>query len=218
MTKIRVVVVDDHAILREGVVALIGTQADMEVVGEAGDGLSAVEVARRTAPDVAVVDLSMPGRGGIDLIRRLGEVVPRTRCLVLSMHEDAAYLRSALDARATGYVAKRAAGSKLLDGIRATARGEAYVSLPAEVLARTFRASGRTGGGDGARLTDRERQVLVLIADGFTNKEIGAQLSISKKSVDSYRARIYEKLGVRSRAEIVRFATDAGLLSRPPSA
>lgn len=215
MSRIRVLVVDDHAILREGVVALVGTQPDLEVVGQAGDGFEAVEVARRTEPDVAIVDLSMPGRGGIDLIRRLGEVTPKTRVLVLSMHEDAAYLRSALEARAHGYVAKRAAGVKLLDGLRAVARGEAYVSLPAEVVAQTFRGNGRTSRAEGGHLTAREKQVLVLIADGHTNKEIGAKLEISKKSVDTYRARIYDKLGVRSRAEIVRYAADAGLLSRP---
>lgn len=211
--KIRILLVDDHAILRTGLRLLISAQEDMEVAGEAGSTQEGIEQAERLSPDVALIDLSLPGEGGIEAIRRLRASRPRTRTIALTMHDDAAYLRSVLAAGGAGYVVKRAADAELLTAIRAVHDGQPFFDLtldqatpqnPDDPLHASEAAL--------ARLTQRERQVLLLLAHGHTHSEIGVQLGISIKTVETHRARLSEKLGLKSRADLVRLALDAGLL------
>jgi len=217
--KIRVLIVDDHAIVRAGLRLLISGQEDMTVVGEAGCTQGGIEAAERLSPDVALIDLSLPGEGGIEAIRHLRRTRPRVRTVALTMHDDPAYLRSVLSAGGSGYVVKRAADSELLAAIRTVREGRSFVSsLLAEEEAEEpsdmqtgLQASG-VAGASLERLSGRERQVLVLLAHGHTHSEMAEQLGISVKTVETHRARLSEKLGLKSRADLVRFALDAGLL------
>jgi len=214
-TKIRLVVADDHAILRSGLRMLINAQPDMEVVGEASDGIEAVQAIQKANPDVAILDVTMPRSGGLDAIK---EVVIRnrsTRILLLTMHEEPAYLRTALAAGAAGYVLKKSVDADLLSAIRAVYKGRTYVdSELAEILVRdAFNKEGSTGSAANSVLSDRELQVLKLVAEGFSSREIAEQIYISTKTVETYRARFAEKLGLKSRAQIVRYALNLGLLS-----
>ena len=213
--KIRLVVADDHAILRSGLRMLINAQPDMEVVGEAEDGIEATRVIQSVNPNVAILDVTMPRSGGLDAIK---EIVARNRSiriLLLTMHEEPAYLRTALAAGAAGYVLKKSVDADLLSAIRAVHRGRTYVdSELAEILVRD--AISRDSGTDsaaGSVLSDRELQVLELVAEGFSSREIAEQIYISTKTVETYRARFAEKLGLKSRAQIVRYALNLGLLS-----
>lgn len=213
--KIRLVVADDHAILRSGLRMLINAQPDMEVVGEAEDGIEATRVIQSVNPNVAILDVTMPRSGGLDAIK---EIVARNRSiriLLLTMHEEPAYLRTALAAGAAGYVLKKSVDADLLSAIRAVHRGRTYVdSELAEILVRD--AISRDSGTDsaaGSVLSDRELQVLKLVAEGFSSREIAEQIYISTKTVETYRARFAEKLGLKSRAQIVRYALNLGLLS-----
>ena len=223
MPPIRVFLADDHAVLRAGLKALLSAQADMDVVGEAGDGLEALREAERIRPDVVLADVGMPGLSGLELTRRLKESLPEARVLILTVHEDQSFLDRALRAGAAGYLVKRAAEEDLLAGIRAVARGEAFLfssmtkGLIEDYLRRTSRAGAREGSEsptpkpfDG--LTPREVQVLRLIAQGYSNVQVAEALVISVKTVESHRARIVEKLGLRSRVELVRYALGKGLL------
>jgi two-component system response regulator NreC len=223
MPPIRVFLADDHAVLRAGLKALLSAQADMDVVGEAGDGLEALQEAGRIRPDVVLADVGMPGLNGLELTRRLKETLPEIRVLILTVHEDPSFLHRALRAGAAGYLVKRAAEEDLLAGIRAVARGEAFLfssmtkGLIEDYLRRTSR--GRPGDDGEAPepkpydgLTPREVQVLRLIAQGYSNAQTAEALVISVKTVESHRARIVEKLGLRSRVELVRYAMGKGLL------
>ncbi len=223
MPRIRVFLADDHAVLRAGLKALLSAQADIDVVGEAGDGLEALREAERLRPDVVLADVGMPGLSGLELTHRLKESLPEARVLILTVHEDQSFLHRALRAGAAGYLVKRAAEEDLLAGIRAVARGEAFLFPPMtkglieDYLRRTSRT--RAGDGDGTPtpkpydgLTPREVQVLRLIAQGYSNVQVGEALVISVKTVESHRARIVEKLGLRSRVELVRYAVGKGLL------
>jgi two-component system response regulator NreC len=217
MKKIRVLIADDHAILRAGLKLLINGQADMDVVSEAPDGDQAVRAARETSPHVALMDLTMPGLGGMGALEEIARCCPDTRVLVLSMHDDAAYLRSVLAAGASGYVLKRAVDTELLAAIRAVHRGGVFVDpslahvFVQDVLKRP------TNAGTALRslkiLSERERQVLGLVAQGYGSRDIAKQIVVSVKTVETYRARIAEKLGLRTRHEIVRFAVQMGLLT-----
>lgn len=212
MAEIRIVLADDHAILRDGLRSLIDRQRDMTVVGEAADTASAVVRCAEMAPDVAVLDLAMPGGGGLDALRRLRQECPRTRVLVLTMHDDASHLRAVLDAGAAGYLVKRSAATDLLDAIREVHAGRAYVR--GTLSARPARpAAGLPGAGTSA-LSQREREVLVLLARGHSNREVAERLGVAKKSVDTYRLRLQEKLGLKGRAALVRYALAAGLIGR----
>lgn len=196
---------------------LIGGQPDMEVVGEAADGESAVRQVLETRPDVALVDITMPGIGGIKAIERIRQVRPETRVLVLTMHDVPAYLRSVLAAGASGYVVKRAADSELLSAIRGVHRGRTVLdpALATRVVQGGLRrrsASASTAKGPSSVLSQREREVLELVAQGFTNQQIADRLGLSVKTVETYRSRLVEKLGLRSRADLVRYALDSGLL------
>jgi len=215
--KIRVMIADDHAILRAGLRMLISAQADMEVVSEAADGEKAVCTARDTKPDVALLDLTMPRVGGMKAIEAMARECPEVRVLVLTMHDDPAYLRSALAAGACGYLLKRAVDAELIAAIRAVHRGGVFVDPRlASVLVQDVVAKG--GAKAGSRqpvniLSQRELQVLRLVARGYTSAEIAKQVFIGVKTIETYRARFAEKLGLRTRSEIVRFAVQMGLLT-----
>ena len=214
--KIRLVVADDHAILRSGLRMLINAQPDMEVVGEAADGIEAVQAVQQANPDVAILDVTMPKSGGLDAIKEIVTRSQSVRVLLLTMHEEPAYLRTALAAGAAGYVLKKSVDADLLAAIRAVYKGRTYVdSELAEILVRD--AFGRKEDGTGSVadsvLSDRELQVLKLVAEGFSSREIAEQIYISTKTVETYRARFAEKLGLKSRAQIVRYALNLGLLS-----
>lgn len=212
--KIRVLLADDHAVLRAGLKLLVNGEPDMEVVGEAGDADEALRVARETKPDVAVLDLSMPG-GGLRAVEALPRQCPETRILVLTMHDDPAYLRSALAAGAAGYVVKKVADTELLSSVRAVHHGAsiAFLSDP-RAARRGMQASGvpPRDRARGATLSNREREVLVLLARGYTNRQISERLKVGVKSIETYRGRLSRKLGLKHRADIVRYALAAGLL------
>ena len=213
--KIQIVVADDHAILRSGLRMLINAQPDMEVVGEAEDGIEAAHVIQDVNPNVAILDVTMPRSGGLDAIKEIVARNRTTRILLLTMHEEPAYLRTALAAGAAGYVLKKSVDADLLSAIRAVYRGRTYVdSELAEVLVRdAFSKDDGASSAAGSVLSDRELQVLKLVAEGFSSREIAEQIYISTKTVETYRARFAEKLGLKSRAQIVRYALNLGLLS-----
>jgi DNA-binding NarL/FixJ family response regulator len=211
--KIRVLIVDDHAILRSGVRMLLDTEGDIEVVGEAESAETAVERARELSPDVVLLDISMPGGSGIQAIEQVRGVSPGSRVIILTMHDDQAYLRSALASGASGYMVKTGADGELVNAIRTVYRGRSYVDVSlGEASAHPVLAERRRAGTPADQLSSRERQVLEFVAYGHTHKEIAARLSVSVKSVETYRARVADKLGLRSRAELVRYALDHGLL------
>jgi DNA-binding NarL/FixJ family response regulator len=211
--KIRVIVVDDHAILREGVRALLQLQADIEVVGEAANGAEAIEAVTRLDPDVVLMDIAMPGLGGIEAALELKKLGRRARVLILSQYEDREYVRRLLKAGVAGYVLKKSAGGELANAIRAVHRGG--LVLDPEV-ARTAMEEGGPAAPDAAdpydALTDREKQVLKLVAEGRSNKEVAEVLGISVKTAMSHREHVMEKLGVHNRTELVRFALKKGVI------
>jgi DNA-binding NarL/FixJ family response regulator len=213
--KIRIVLADDHPIVLDGLRNLLRAEDDFELVGEAASGLSALKLIREKRPDVAVLDISMPELNGIVLCRRLTGELPDIRLLVLTLHEDRAYLNQAIEAGVRGYVLKRSAVENLVQAIRAVTVGGLYID-PA-IVGRVFdegRANKRTAARKGVTpaLTDREADVLKMAASGFTNKEIASRLDVGVKSVETYKARGLEKLGLRTRAELVRYASGQGWL------
>jgi len=215
MGKIRVLIADDHGLVRSGLRALLSIQSDIEVVGEAEDGIVVEERCLLLQPDVVLMDLTMPGRGGIPAAEDVLRVCPETKLLVLTMHEDEVYARQAARAGAMGYVLKRALATELISAIRQVHRGERYVSPSLDKAfseaqpAEPTRADARRGP---SLLSEREREVLGLIALGHTNAEIGCRLHISEKTVETHRAHILEKLHLRTRADLVRFAIEHGLM------
>jgi DNA-binding NarL/FixJ family response regulator len=217
MTRLRVLLADDHAVLRAGLRVLINSQPDMEVVGEAATGEEAWRQTGATRPDIVLLDLAMPGTGGIEAIGRIVRDFPGARIVILTMHDDVAYLRSALAAGASSYVLKRSADTELLSAIRVTHRGGTYLepSLAGDIVDDALGRRGRPGD-NAARdpLSDREREVLRLVAQGHTNQQIAERLSLSVKTVETYRARLMTKLGLRTRADLVRYALSVGLLSQ----
>jgi two-component system response regulator NreC len=215
--KIRVLIADDHAILRAGLRMLVNAQADMEVVSEAPDGEKAVQEVRETKPDVALLDLTMPRVGGMKALQEISRVCRETRVLVLTMHDDPAYLRSALAAGASGYLLKRAVDAELIAAIRAVHRGGIFVDPRlASVLVQDVLAKKGTKAGSPQPvniLSDRELQVLGLVARGYTSAQIAKQISVGVKTVETYRSRFVEKLGLRTRSDVIRFAVQMGLLT-----
>lgn len=216
--KIRILIVDDHGVMRAGLKALLDAQPDMRVVGEAGDGESAVEMAREINPDVVVLDLELPGMSGIQATQKIRESCPDTHVLALSMHEDRSFVRAVMAAGGAGYVAKNALGDELVSAIRTVHKERTYINVPYSrreadrVLdGRQEDRSGKAGRGI-ENLSDRERQVLELLAQGYTNQQIGERLRLSAKTIGTYRFRLSEKLGLDTRADIVRFALETGLL------
>src|ERR1051326_8931562 len=216
-SKVRILIADDHAILRAGLRLLINAQADMEVVSEAPDGEKAAQAAQETKPDVAVLDLTMKGGGGVKALQEIKRKCRKTRVLILTMHDDAAYLRSVLASGASGCLLKRSVDSELLAAIRAVHRGGTFVdpSLAGILVQDVLLKRGtRTRAKRPANiLSDREWQVLVLVAQGYSSQQIAKRIFVGVKSVETYRARIADKLGLRSRSEVVRYAVRMGLLT-----
>jgi DNA-binding NarL/FixJ family response regulator len=211
---IRVVLADDHPVVREGLRQLINAQPDMSVVGEAGDGLAACLAAMELLPDVLVIDLSMPALGGAEATERVRRECPAVKVLALTVHEEPYYVTQLLRAGASGYVLKRAAAAELVRAVRTVAAGGTYID-PALAGAIVEGYLGAQPGHEHARqvtLSAREREVLVRTARGFSNKEIAAELALSVKTVETYKARIAEKLGLRTRADIVSYAVEHGWL------
>jgi len=221
MTNIRVVLVDDHAIVRTGLKAVLGAAPEIEVVGEASGGAEAVALLARTPADVVVMDISMADGDGITATRAITKGdADAPRVLVLTMHAEEAYLEAVLEAGASGYLMKSIADRELVQAVRAVARGEVFVQpSAARVLAQGARRreENATDRARFERLTDRERAVMQLIAEGYTAPEIGEQLTISPKTVDTYKQRINDKLGLTHRADYVRLALKLGILQPPPA-
>ena len=209
--KVRIVLADDHPIVLNGLRNLVRAEPDFELLGEASSGLAALKLIREKRPDVAVLDISMPELNGIVLSRRLAADMPTLRLLVLTLHEDRAYLNQALEAGVQGYVLKRSAPENLVQAIRAVMVGGLYID-PA-IAGRVFSAKRSSASkSEAPALTDRETEVLKLAALGFTNKEIASRLDVGVKSVETYKARGLEKLGLKTRAELVRYASGQGWL------
>lgn len=213
MAKLRVFLADDHAVVREGLKALINGQAGMEVVGEAADGRTACARAREMRPDVVVMDVSMPEMNGVQATRQLRSQCPDVKVLALTVHEERSYLRDLIEAGAAGYILKRSAAEDLVHAVQVVARGDVYLdpSVTAVVLGKLSRTR-PPNDTSGLELSDRETEVLQLIAQGHSNKEIAGRLKISIKTVETYKARSMEKLGLTGRADIVRFALQKGWL------
>ena len=208
--KIHILLADDHAVVRQGFKMILAAQPDMEIVGEAGNGREAVELAGTLQPDVIVMDVAMPELNGIEATRRLADSSPRTRVLALSMHKDSVYVREILRAGARGYLLKDSIASDLLAAVRAVARGEGYLSPGVSDAVLDDYRRHVTDPID--LLTSREREVLQMIAEGKTNKDIATILNLSVYTVDAHRGHIMEKLNLHSGNELVRFAVRYGLV------
>ncbi len=215
VATIRILIAEDHAIVREGIRMILDAEPDFHVVGEARDGREAVELAQTLAPDVVVMDISMPQMNGIEATRQLQRLCPNARVLILTMHEEESYVFQLLQKGASGYVLKRAAATDLVEAVRSASRGEAFLcpsvarSVVQDYLDRIRSGEGRDRY-DG--LTDREREILVLLADGLTNAAIAQRLGISIKTIQTHRAHIMEKLDLHDRSLLVRYAIRKGLI------
>lgn len=211
MTEIRVALADDHPIVLTGLKALIGGAEDMRLVGEAVDGVAALDLIKDAAPDVAVIDVSMPRLNGSGLARLLSQECPQVKVLVLTVHEDRAYLDELLRAGVRGYLLKRSAAEELIRAIRAVFEGGLYLD-PAMASKLHGPSVTKASGTPTAELSSREEAVLRLTARGFSNKEVAGKLEISIKTAETYKARAIEKLGLHTRADIVRYGTRRGWL------
>jgi two-component system response regulator NreC len=215
MPRIRLLLVDDHEIVRAGLRMLFTAEADMEIVGEAGSAEEALRAVRDLNPDVVIMDVAMPGMSGIEATRRIKQVAPDVAVLALTMYEDEQYFFEMLDAGASGYIPKRAAPDDLVSAIRVVSQGNVFLyPTLAKLLVKDFvaRSESETEGKVDI-LTDREREVLTYIAEGYTNREIANALVISHKTVDRHRENIMRKLNLHSRVELVKYAIDKGLIS-----
>lgn len=218
-SRIRVILIDDHALMRAGLRLLLSAEPDIEVAGEAADTTGGIELALTIKPDIALVDLTLPGAGGIAVIEAVRQGSPGTRAIALTMHDDVEYLRSVLAAGGQGFVVKEAADAELLTAIRTVREGRAFISMtlesPQQVFGRVLKPRDNAGGPE---LSRREQQVLILIARGCTNQEAADELGLGVKTVETYRTRLAEKLGMRTRAELVRYAVERGLTEDSPPA
>ena len=215
----RILLVDDHAVLRAGLRMLLSAEADMEVVGEAGDGGEAVEQATALQPDIVLLDLTMPDVDGLAVLPRLKQAAPQAHMLILTMHEDAAYVRQAFRLGAAGYVLKKAADTELLSAIRAVARNEIYVhpAMTKALLEDLLPQSTAPAGSDTPlwdSLSKREKEVVQGVVLGYTSEEIAGQYQLSAKTVCTYRSRAMSKLGVENRAQLVDLALRLGILGQ----
>ena len=217
MAKTRVLLVDDHAMVRAGLAVLLNRQPDLEVVGEAGDGAQALKKTEELNPDVVVMDISMPGMSGLEAVCQITKKHPSAKCLVLSMHDSDDYLFQALRAGACGYVVKKAAQVELIEAIRTVCRDGVFLYPSATRLLLKDYLLRLKGEGDEVAdydgLTDRQREVLVYVAKGYTNQEIAAHLVISVKTVEKHKAELMERLGLTTRAALVEYALRRGLLT-----
>jgi DNA-binding NarL/FixJ family response regulator len=214
MTRLRILLADDHAVVREGLKSLINAQADMQVVGEAASGRSAWQLAAQELPDVVVMDVSMPDMGGAEATELIRREFPSIRVLALTVHEVDGYLRRLLEAGATGYILKRAAAEELVRAIRQVAAGGVCIDpqLAAETVSAMVGTTRRSTAVE-ETLTDRETQVVKLLARGHINREIAQELDLSVKTIEVHKARALEKLGMRSRADLVNYALRRGWLA-----
>ncbi len=215
MAKLRIVLADDHALLRAGMAVLIDAQDDMEVVAQAATNPEAVEAVARAKPDIIVLDLSMPGGNSVKTIETLRERFPATKILVLTMHDDSGYLRATLAAGCAGYLVKTATDLEMLSALRTIAQGRTVINLsvsPADMQRVLGTDTAKSGHPALQQLSEREREVLALLARGHTNQQIADKLLLSIKTIETYRSRISDKLGLRDRAELVAYAIKSGLL------
>jgi two-component system response regulator NreC len=213
VATIRVLLVDDHAVLRSGLRRILASEDDIEVVGEAENGERAVFEALANKPDVVVMDMLMPVKSGIEAMPAVLQAVPEAKILVLSMQDDPRYVREAFESGASGFVLKEAADTEVVDAVRAVARGEQYLHPVLGAKLVTAEAAERRRA-EADPLSDREREVLRLLALGHTNQEIAASLYISVRTAETHRAHIMQKLGLQSRADLVRHALDNGLIEQ----
>ncbi len=217
MSTIRVALADDHPVVLAGIKSLLQDAPEIELVGEATSGITAFHMICGAKPDVAVIDISLPDLNGVDLARKLSDSCPEVRLLALTVHEDRAYVQPVLQAGARGYLLKRSAAEDLVRAIRAIAAGGMYLdpAIADRALSDVARraGAGSAGRGEEESLSQRESEVLRLTAQGFSNKEIGARLDISAKTVETYKARAAEKLNLRTRADIVRYGASHGWLA-----
>ncbi|MEJ0018422.1 MAG: response regulator transcription factor [Acetobacteraceae bacterium] len=213
-TPIRILMVDDHPVVLAGLKALVGADPDFVIVGEARDGRTALRLAKELVPDVVVLDISLPEMNGIELTAALRTERPECRVLVLTVHEERAYLRQLVELGVGGYLLKRSAADELRRAILAVAAGGVYLdpAIAGKAVGRLDRAGAPLQSGQTAELSEREADVLRLVATGHSNKSISARLAISVKTVETYKARAMEKLGFHSRVEVVRYAAGQGWL------
>jgi DNA-binding NarL/FixJ family response regulator len=214
VAKIRVVLADDHALIRDGIRALLSRESDVEVVGEAADGREVIARCRSLRPDVVLMDIAMPGLGGLEATLEIRKEYPDTKILVLTQYEDREYVMRFLKAGAAGYVLKKAAGAELASAIRSVFRGGLVLDpqVAREALRDTEPAPGGAGGDPYEALTDREKQVLKLVAEGKSNKEVAGLLGISVKTAMTHREHVMEKLGLHNRTDLIRFALKKGVI------
>jgi DNA-binding NarL/FixJ family response regulator len=212
--RIRILVVDDHAIMRDGVRALLSIQDDIEIIGEAADGREAVAQALELRPDVVLMDIAMPGLDGLEATRRITKKLPSAKVVVLTQHDNREYVLTAIKAGAAGYVPKRALGSELVTAVHAVHRGDSFLyPSVATVLIDGYRRGDTSVDTGFSGLTAREREILKLIAEGHTSREIGEILNISLKTVQGHRTRIMSKLDLHNRTELIKYAMRKDLVT-----
>jgi DNA-binding NarL/FixJ family response regulator len=213
MSRIRVMIVDDLALVREGITALLKFYDDVEVVGEASDGLEAIDKVGKLNPDIVLMDIAMPGLGGLEATVEIKKRNPDVKVIVLSQYDDMEYVNRFLKANVSGYILKKAVGGELIAAIRAVAKGESYLhSAIASKVIEGYVGRKAEASDPYERLTDREKQVLKLIAEGHTHKEIATILGISAKTAIAHQTNISEKLELRSKAELIKFALQKGII------
>ena len=215
MQKIKVLVVDDHTIVRDGICALLALAGDIEVVGEAANGSDALKLVEQLKPDVVLMDIAMPIMGGLEATRRISREFPRTRVLVLTQYDDKEYVFPVIEAGASGFISKAAASSELTLGIRSIYQGDSFLSPSvARLLVEDYQRGGRLVGRDPYdELTDRERDVLKLVAEGHSTQEIASMLTISLKTVEGHRTSLMAKLGIHNRIDLVKYAMRKGVIT-----
>jgi len=215
LSKTRVLIVDDHALVREGITAFLKMCDDIEVVAEASDGLEAIEKVKKIHPDIILMDISMPKLGGFEAVTEIKKIAPHAKILILTQYDDKEYISRFLKAGVSGYLLKKAVGSDLITAIRAVSRGELYLhpSITSEVVAGYLRRGKQVIVKDPyEKLTDREKQVLKLVAEGHTHKEIAELLNISVKTVIAHQTNISEKLDMHTKSDLIKFAIQKGII------
>ncbi len=215
MDKIRVLVVDDHTIVRDGICALLALAGDIEVVGEAANGSEALKMVEKLEPNVVLMDIAMPIMGGLEATRRIRKEFPRTRVLVLTQYDDKEFVFPVIEAGASGFISKVAASSELASGIRSVSQGDSYLSPSVtRLLIEDFQhGGGRASHDPYEQLTDRERDVLKLVAEGYTTQEMADMLVVSPKTIEGHKTNLMAKLGISNRIELVKYALRKGIIT-----
>ena len=216
MPKIRVLVVDDHTIVRDGICALLALAGDIEVVGEAANGSEALKMVKKLTPDVVLMDIAMPIMGGLEATRRINKEFPGTKVLVLTQYDDKEYVFPVLESGASGFISKAAASSELALGIRSVHQGDSYLSPSvAKLLVENYQSTAgeRAGQDPYSQLTEREREVLKLLAEGFSTQEMADMLVITRKTVEGHKTNLMTKLGIHNRIDLVKYALRRGIIT-----